>query len=117
MKPNTLTEKYTQNKVCEWAKKRRIEANRQHKGAGAGTGWPDVQFILPAGRSVWIEFKSPGKKATARQLHIIGKLEKAGHEVHVCDDPERAIDILAAALDSARSELAGETRLNTPRRS
>lgn len=88
-----------QKKAIEYAKKLGFLAKRHYNGPGAQTGWPDVQFFLPGGRTLHIEFKAPGKEATAIQQYRIDALRQLGHEAIVCDSYEDA----KAALDAAGS--------------
>lgn len=46
---------------------------------------PDRVFIKN-GRTVWIEFKRPGKRPTVPQSREADRMRKAGAEVYWCDD-------------------------------
>jgi len=54
---------------------------------------PDRLFAK-AGRVLFIEFKSPGEKPREGQRREIAEMQKAGMEVHVCDDPISAFSVL-----------------------
>ena len=47
------------------------------------TGYPDRLFLLPRGRSLFIEFKRPGKEAREKQDLLHQRLKFFGHEVQV----------------------------------
>lgn len=54
----------------------------------AFTGAPDRMLIGSGGRIIFAEIKTPGKKPTARQLWVHGKLRDFGFEVWVVDSEE-----------------------------
>jgi len=58
---------------------------RNHKGKGAATGYPDDKFYIAGGRPWIVEFKRPGERPKKRQLYIIGQLQEAGYDVSVID--------------------------------
>lgn len=47
-------------------------------------GWPDQEFIK-CGRTVRIEFKSPGKKANPLQKYVHKQIKRHGGEVYTVD--------------------------------
>jgi len=51
-------------------------------------GWPDSEFIK-AGRTVRIEFKSPGKYADPLQKYVHSQIRKHGGEVYTIDTWEK----------------------------
>lgn len=59
---------------------------------GLRKGLPDM-FLIVQETALFIEFKQPGKKASAHQIKWLEWLEKAGIENHICFSPEEAIDI------------------------
>lgn len=110
-----------QSAAIAYAKSLGGEAIRMHFGRGVSSGWPDVLFLFPCvyrwdiggpfmpehkgnvfamhiPRVLWIEFKSPGKKPSALQLHKIKHLRELGQDVHVCDSIDSAREILARAM-------------------
>lgn len=107
VRPNTLTEKKVQDKALEWAKKRRVPVIRLAMMKGAAAGWPDVIFLIPGGSPVFIEFKAPGKKPTAKQVHRHGQLREGGYEVRVYDDGDAACAFLQEKLDEAHKWIHG----------
>ncbi len=59
------------------------------------SSWPDRTFMY-RGRTMYIEFKSPGAKPTPLQQFTIDDLLKRGFEAHVCSDYEHAKLIIIA---------------------
>ena len=57
-------------------------------------GLPDRMFLFPGGRICFVEFKAPGKKPSAIQNFVIGRLRRMGFRVFVCDDVRRGIEQL-----------------------
>lgn len=58
-------------------------------------GAPDRVFIK-GGRTVWIEFKAPGKAPRLSQELEHERMRSAGAEVHWCDSVHDALTILGA---------------------
>lgn len=75
--------------VVKWAAKQNIPCFKLKLDTNAG--WPDRQFLLPRGTSVFIEFKKPGKKARKLQAVRIRTLHKLGYHAAVFDTSEAAI--------------------------
>jgi hypothetical protein len=71
---------------------------RMHFGHGAAAGWPDDLFLFMGGRSAWIEFKAPGKKATPLQAHVHEGMREYGQHVFVCDSIDSAREAFAQVL-------------------
>lgn len=66
-----------------------------HPKAAIGTkGWPDRTFSKP-GRTIFVEFKAPGKKPTKLQAHTHEKLREQGYEVYVIDSVEACAQLFA----------------------
>lgn len=86
-----------ERKVCRKAEENLGVTNIKISSAG-DTGWPDRLFILPHGRSLWIEFKSPGCTPTKKQEYIHARLRNLGHQVEVCDDENTAFDVIEKAM-------------------
>ncbi len=84
--------------VQKWVRDKRIPYIRHVFRPGAVAGWPDFVYLLPGGKSLWIEYKAPGKKPTPTQQHKINVLKKLGHDVIVCDDPDEAVKALSARI-------------------
>jgi hypothetical protein len=63
------------------------------------TGWPDRIFLTP-NKPVFIEFKRPGGKTSARQSAIIEYLKKLGYRAGICYDVETAFDTVKRSLDA-----------------
>jgi Holliday junction resolvase len=64
-------------------------------GPRGAAGWPDRLFMR-RGKSVFIEFKRPGGKATPLQQSRHDQLVDAGYFVFVVDDVNRGKGILDA---------------------
>jgi hypothetical protein len=64
-------------------------------GKGLLPGNPDYHIDIPSSKysSLKIEFKSEGKNPTASQLHVISRMQKAGHRVEICRSVEEAQDV------------------------
>ena len=54
-------------------------------------GWPD-RCLIRKGRTVWCEFKAPGKKPTPQQAKRHREMEKYGAEVVWFDDLAEAME-------------------------
>lgn len=91
------TEAQVRDPTVKWAKRSGWKHKRMHFGRGCAAGWPDDLFYRSTtcgSVSIWIEFKAPGKKATALQAHVHTEMQKDGLLVYVCD-----------GFDSARAAL------------
>lgn len=64
-------------------------------------GWPDRMFLVPGGRPLFIEFKRPGAKPRAVQMHIHDRLRELGYQVEVHDDIGEAVKSIARAVEAA----------------
>lgn len=80
-----------QGDVLKWCKKRMIGYIRMAFMPGAPAGWPDTMILLRGGRPLFIEFKQPGKRPTAKQEERINWLKNNGYRVEVFDDADEAI--------------------------
>jgi hypothetical protein len=58
------------------------------------TGIPDRMLLLPGGRIIWVEVKSPGKTPTPIQEIAIKKLRLLGFWVEVVDSEEKLQTLL-----------------------
>jgi hypothetical protein len=99
-----VLERTIEQKVCKWAKFQGIQALKLT--CTANTGWPDRMFLYQ-GRTVFIEFKAPGRKLARNQLARWDWLNSNGFTVRVFDDAEAAISFLETALLSVRGCEAG----------
>lgn len=89
--------RYLTEASIERAVVRRMQkvALRALKLNGRGmAGWPDRLFIMPDGKSIFIEFKRPGGVVSDNQENVIRRLRSAGHEVYVCYSVEAALAVL-----------------------
>lgn len=85
----------TEAPLQEWACDRAEQAGwfyRRVKWVGRRNA-PDNVFAKD-GRTVWIEFKRPGGKPRPGQEREIERMRDAGMEVHVVDNPIKALQIL-----------------------
>lgn len=81
-------------KVIRVAKQLDIPYIRMSFMSGAAAGWPDYCFLLPGGKTLWIEFKATGKKPTALQTVRMAQLHALGFPVYVVDDPMEGVTLL-----------------------
>lgn len=99
--PEDITEDKVRDPVVRWAKANGIMHERNHKGRGAATGWPDDRFYFGSGHQYIIEFKRPvNAKTTERQKYIVRLLKAAGHDVDFHDQSDEAIRSLQERLGS-----------------
>ena len=56
--------------------------------SGLVTGLPDRLILLPGGVVAFVEVKTTGKKASAHQLWVHGRLKALGFRVEVLDSIE-----------------------------
>lgn len=61
-------------------------------------GVPDRIVLLPGGRIVFIEFKTPGAKPRPLQLRRIEQFRRLGFTVHIIDNPTTAKEVADALL-------------------
>jgi hypothetical protein len=94
------TEKQVRDPVVVFAKKNGVLHERNHKGPGAATGFPDDRFYFAKGRCLMIEFKAEVSGAiSARQKLIIDTLRDAGHDVEVHNNTDEAVRAITQRLD------------------
>lgn len=65
---------------------------RNHKGAGASSGWPDLKLYIDGGRVWLVEMKQKGKKPTALQMLRIETLRGLGYDVDWFSDADTACE-------------------------
>lgn len=86
-----MLEKEIEKKVCKFAEE---NGWLQYKFVSTNMrGVPDRVFFK-AGMCFFIEFKAPGKKPTALQIHHMGKLKAAGFLTFVVDNVEAGKKII-----------------------
>ncbi len=78
-----------------------VRTIRLYFGPGIQAGWPDVLFLIPGGRPLFIEFKKPGAVPTAKQRIKLAILEDAGYDVAVCSSRNEGKTAILAALERA----------------
>ena len=91
-----VLEKDIEAKVVKYAKAQEC-LSRKMNGFGFN-GWPDRLFILPNGKTFWIEFKRPGNVLSPGQEELISQLRQLKHVVYVCNDAEKGKAIIDAEL-------------------
>jgi hypothetical protein len=62
------------------------------------SGWPDRLVLLSGGRCLFLEVKRPGGQTRKLQTLVHGDLRRLGHSVHVVDDVETTLRLVARAL-------------------
>lgn len=64
-------------------------------------GTPDLQVLLPNGRSLWVELKAPKGSLTLSQTtwHILAR--QLGHEIVVARDVQSVVDLVRARIRNA----------------
>lgn len=87
---------------CIWrssldgARLNRATAGRMKRIGAIVEGWPDLAFILAAGRTLFIELKPPGEYPSAEQRAVHERLRALGAAVYVA----RTLDEVIAALQN-----------------
>ncbi len=94
-----------QDAVIKHANRLGVRTIRMYFGPGIQTGWPDVLFLLPGGRPLFIEFKVPGKTPTPKQERKIGLLEEAGYFVEVCDNRDAGFILIDNYIEQAQQDV------------
>ena len=68
---------------------------------GVAAGWPDLLAILPNGRSIFLELKAPGKKASELQAYRAKVLRDLGHDILATSDFNEARAFITRAMGTA----------------
>lgn len=102
-------EKHIENKVVEWAKKRGFLTP---KVRFVDDGYPDRLFISPAGHTIFLEFKQPGKGPTPLQAYRLNELRRRGVPAYWTDNELEGKSILGAALEP--EAVSGESNTDAP---
>lgn len=94
-----MLERDIEKAVCEYAKKNgvlsfKIPASQY----GNSAGWPDRVFLYQ-GRTLFVEFKAPGKTMTPLQEVQARKLQKVGYPVWMIDNRENGKDLIDEFLE------------------
>ena len=102
-----------QKRAITFARSQGVVVIRLSFVKGASAGWPDVLFLGPSRRLIFVEFKAPGKKPTPLQAHRLKQLSGLGYDVLATDSFDEARDAIASAMDSAA--VHGARRAASPR--
>jgi hypothetical protein len=97
-----------QKRSIAFAKSLGAESIRMVFRSGVARGWPDVLFLVPGGRPLFIEFKKPGALPTPLQAHRISAMEALGYDVCVADSFDKARAAIARAV--GRAQLSAQSR-------
>jgi hypothetical protein len=93
-----------ERRVVKWAKAQGcIVCKLQGQG---NKGYPDRLFILPNGKTAFIEFKRPNEVPEPLQAVRIRELKALGHNCEVFDNDTRAITWLSAYLSVGATDLS-----------
>lgn len=60
-------------------------------------GLPDLLWIGPDGRTVWIEVKTPNGAASDKQKRFIEKLRQMGHVAGIARSVKDALELIGMA--------------------
>lgn len=91
-----INESTIEKKVCDHARKNGVIVM---KLSGINQkGQPDRMF-LKNGKTIFIEFKAPGKLPTALQFRWLIQLRDAGFMAEYCDNEKDGIDLINAFLE------------------
>lgn len=91
-----------QKNVIAYARSLGVEVIRCVFRPGASSGWPDVIFLIPGGRPLFIEFKAPGGKTTPLQDSRIRWLAEKGYDVLVAYGADEARSAISQAMACPR---------------
>lgn len=91
-----------QAKTIAYAKSLGVEAIRFVFRPGVARGWPDVMFLIPGGKPLFVEFKAPGKGPSPIQRQRMVALLDAGYDAGYTDNFATACEAITRALDRTR---------------
>jgi len=80
------SESEIQAAVIRYARDNGVPHIRLTMRQGLTTGWPDVLFLIPGGKPLFMEFKAPGKKMTKVQEYRAQILSMQGYVWCACDN-------------------------------
>lgn len=95
-------EKDIQRLAIQHAERLGIQCIRLVFRPGLRAGWPDVLFLIPGGKPLFIEFKSRSKSPTPLQERRLRELWDAGYDCLWCDSLQDAIRTINEVMDHAR---------------
>lgn len=94
-------EKRIESRFAKWCREQGLFALKL--AAQGVTGFPDRSVILPGGRIICIEFKSPTGKTSKVQDQRIAALRALGVPVLVTSDFMEAREFVEGCVDASRS--------------
>lgn len=96
-------EKKIQNAAIKFATGMGVPTIRMYFGPGIQIGWPDVLFLIPGGRPLFIEFKAPGEVPTKKQEKKITTLRELNYDTCWSDNTDEAKEMISDAVYAART--------------
>lgn len=95
-KPRVFRREADLERACVTVAHKRGFLTRKMNGRGF-RAWPDRLVHWPrGGRMEYVELKLPGEEPTTLQAQLHKRLRKRGFRVHVCDNYDHFLKILAA---------------------
>jgi hypothetical protein len=89
------------NNAMSFAAAHSVKHQRMSFRPGVRRAFPDDQFLIPGGRSLFIEFKRPGKWPTPLQAHRLEELRELGYWATWADSIDAARSAILEALAAA----------------
>ena len=86
------SEKQIEAKVCEYARRKGCMALKFSSPGRVNV--PDRIFLGPGGKTLFIEFKAPGKKPTEGQVREITRLQELDFSVFWTDSEDRGKELI-----------------------
>jgi len=79
-------ESKVQGQIIRYARHHGLLVKRNYQAPGAEVGWPDLEIFGPFGKTLFMEMKAPGKKASKIQRYRMIRLIDLGFSVYTCDN-------------------------------
>lgn len=92
-----MRERAIEDGVRRWCKKKGLPFIKMEPMLYKGI--PDRLVVLPGGRVLWLEFKTPEGKVTMHQANYINWLVGADHECYVVTSKDQAIELIEEQLE------------------
>ena len=87
-----MTEKQIEQKLCSEVKA--LGGMAIKLNSLSMSGLPDRLVLLPKGKVMFVELKSPGKKPNPKQVKVHSKLKDLGFDVYVVDGCDGIREVL-----------------------